>query len=295
MGHLVNILMPSIFAKKHEEFLEQFFQTGYKTVFDVERTFFGLHRNGYCICIMLMVKQIPSLAEGLQYVGMMREVDTDSDFILTDPRGIIDSFSLGISSTLNLSPSLFKENEINIQILAPDLIRVFNSKERKKPPFKKVQENDGQLLPFIVPKDFSSKIQAGNRKGGKDKNKLKGNTPFDRSKKGHTPIYWSINDDLNRYNEITNKQGLLQQLMQSHEYKDYEIKKELKCEMQDFIYGEHYKSMKPLKLRVLKISGIDLKKSKESERDMDDTYDEYTPSASNFMVDFAYVKVQEER
>lgn len=33
IGHSINILMPSIFAKKHSDFLERFFKTGRQIVF----------------------------------------------------------------------------------------------------------------------------------------------------------------------------------------------------------------------------------------------------------------------
>jgi len=47
MGHVVNILMPSLFARKHNEFLEKFFKTGHKTVFNCERILYGLHRMDF--------------------------------------------------------------------------------------------------------------------------------------------------------------------------------------------------------------------------------------------------------
>lgn len=41
--------------------------------------------------------------------------------------GVIDSFSKGMTGMLGLSPNLFKDKDIqiNIQILAPDLITYF--------------------------------------------------------------------------------------------------------------------------------------------------------------------------
>lgn len=40
---------------------------------------------------------MPSLAEGVQYVGMIKPVSSDFEFIITDMDGIIDSFSKGIT------------------------------------------------------------------------------------------------------------------------------------------------------------------------------------------------------
>lgn len=56
-----------------------------------------------------------STGSGVSYVGMIKPVTTDYEYILTDIRGNIDSFSSGIGSLLNLNPALFKEgSNINI-------------------------------------------------------------------------------------------------------------------------------------------------------------------------------------
>ena len=84
IGHSINILMPSLFAKRHNEFLGKFFETGHMTVFNVQRNFFGLHRNGLCFTIITLIKQMPSLLDGIQYVGMIRQQSNECDYILTD-------------------------------------------------------------------------------------------------------------------------------------------------------------------------------------------------------------------
>jgi len=65
IGHSVNILMPTLFAKKHADFMERFFRTGRQIIFYKERSLFATHRNGYCFQIRLLVKQMPSLVEGI--------------------------------------------------------------------------------------------------------------------------------------------------------------------------------------------------------------------------------------
>jgi len=65
VGHSINILMPTVFAKKHTDFMERFFKTGRQIIFYQERTLFATHRNGHCFQMKLLVKQMPSLAEGI--------------------------------------------------------------------------------------------------------------------------------------------------------------------------------------------------------------------------------------
>jgi hypothetical protein len=54
---------------------------------------------------------MPSLSEGIQYVGLVKPLLSDYEYILTDMNGIIDSFSKGMASMLGLSPNLFKDKD----------------------------------------------------------------------------------------------------------------------------------------------------------------------------------------
>jgi hypothetical protein len=63
----------------------------------------------------LLIRMMPSLSEGVQYVGMIKPVVTDYEYLITDREGNIDSFTSGIGSQLNLPPSLFRDNDkINV-------------------------------------------------------------------------------------------------------------------------------------------------------------------------------------
>lgn len=74
IGHSVNILMPALFARKHTEFLERFFKTGRQIIFYEERNLFATHRNDHCFSMKILVKQMPNLLEGIQYVGMIKPI-----------------------------------------------------------------------------------------------------------------------------------------------------------------------------------------------------------------------------
>jgi hypothetical protein len=76
---------------------------------------FAIGRQGHCFGVKILIKQMPSLKEGIQYVGMIKPYSSDYDYILTDMNGNIDCFSKGITSLLGLNPMTFKENQaINI-------------------------------------------------------------------------------------------------------------------------------------------------------------------------------------
>jgi hypothetical protein len=59
---------------------------------------------------------MPTLSEGIQYVGMIKPLASDYDYMLTDMDGIIDSFSKGITGLLGLTPNLFKDKDSQINI-----------------------------------------------------------------------------------------------------------------------------------------------------------------------------------
>ena len=105
----------------------------------------------------LLVKQMPSLAEGIQYVGLIKPMSSDFEYVLTDMDGVIDSFSKGITGLLGLTPNLFKDkdSQINIQLLAPELISFFLETQAKGRAAKsKYRDAGGDALTLIVPRDF---------------------------------------------------------------------------------------------------------------------------------------------
>ncbi|CDW90925.1 pas pac domain protein [Stylonychia lemnae] len=206
IGHNITIAMPSLFAGRHNEFLDCYYRTGRTNIFNRERQLFAQNRQGYCFTMKILIKQMPSLKEEVQYVGMVKPVTTDFEYILTDMQGNIDSFTNGIGSILSLNPQLFKDSmSVNIQMLAPELISIF---EYRKPGFSKQGQNEdqnyknyyrrpsfnsfqfgqskfisnnkysvpgGDQLQFIVPNNFgqlikSEKPQKSNRTNGKKKN-----------------------------------------------------------------------------------------------------------------------------
>eukprot|EP01022_Parablepharisma_sp_SALTPOND_P025580 TRINITY_DN59_c0_g4_i1.p1 TRINITY_DN59_c0_g4~~TRINITY_DN59_c0_g4_i1.p1 ORF type:complete len:1310 (-),score=185.18 TRINITY_DN59_c0_g4_i1:24185-28114(-) len=261
MGHFVNILMPSIFAKRHNEFLEKFFRTGRKTMFNQERYMYALHRSGCCFQIKIMLKQMPSLVEGIQYVAMIRQSQADYDYIITDMRGVIDCFSQGVSSLLKLPANLFKDSEINVQILAPELIKVFSSVDKRRTLLEKFKEAGGQKLLFMVPRDFAANTQGDSKKTIKDlrnlgASALKMRREHKSRKKTGEVLYREINKDMNKHGGIASKPISPRSLIQSTEYRECENKQTVRCEIQDLTFGEVYKDFDPLKLRVFKLSGI---------------------------------------
>ncbi len=69
---------------------------------------------------------------------MVKPLTSEFDYMITDMDGVIDSFTKGITSMLGLTPNLFKDkdSQVNIQILAPELIQFFLDTQQKGRPAK---------------------------------------------------------------------------------------------------------------------------------------------------------------
>ena len=116
-------------------------------MFNRERSLFAAHKTGYCFQVHILIKQMPSLAEGIQYVGMIKPQTSDNDFILTDMNGYIDSFTSGVGQLFNINPQLVKDNSnFNIQFIAPELVEFFDSRQNQQPDKDDVSMGSSFLL-----------------------------------------------------------------------------------------------------------------------------------------------------
>ena len=59
---------------------------------------------------------MPSLKEGIEYVGVIQPINKDIDFLLTDMDGVIDSLTSNVTNVLGLAPNMFKDKESQINI-----------------------------------------------------------------------------------------------------------------------------------------------------------------------------------
>lgn len=91
-----------------------------------------MYRTGMIFPIHLVVKPVPSLKKDIQYIGMIKKANYNFEYILCDENGIIDSISEGIVALLKLQISFFKEHEIPIHILIPELCEVSKAKNNNQ-------------------------------------------------------------------------------------------------------------------------------------------------------------------
>lgn len=124
-------------------------------------------RVGHIFSVTIIVKPVPSLKNDIQYIGLVKPTGKDYDYILTDQYGRIDSISKGISAMLGLQPTFFKENEIYIQVICPQLCEVERAKGTKDQAIKFDLWSGMKDLSYIIPKNFNNLGQkSGSRTAG---------------------------------------------------------------------------------------------------------------------------------
>lgn len=68
----VKIMMPSIFADHHDDFLNESLEKAADQISSRERQIFGKHISGYIFPLWLQIKNIPSLLSGRQFVATFK-------------------------------------------------------------------------------------------------------------------------------------------------------------------------------------------------------------------------------
>jgi len=155
-GNDVSILMPGLFASQHQKFMQRFFETGRQYMIQTERMLFAMHRNNYLFCVSIVIKPVASLSSAIpHYIGLLRQVQKEYDFVITDKYGKIDAISMGIYHTYNITANFIKENQVYIHLICPELADPIQYKDHKLK-LKFDSMSGRHKVSFIIPRDFSS-------------------------------------------------------------------------------------------------------------------------------------------
>jgi hypothetical protein len=93
---------------------------------------------------------------------MIKRGSRDYEYILTDENGKIDSISEGVTSLFKLPISFFKEHEIPIQVIVPELCEVSRTRGPNPEVVTNFESWNGtKELRFLIPKNFSSSTSRG--------------------------------------------------------------------------------------------------------------------------------------
>eukprot|EP01022_Parablepharisma_sp_SALTPOND_P016641 TRINITY_DN248_c0_g1_i1.p1 TRINITY_DN248_c0_g1~~TRINITY_DN248_c0_g1_i1.p1 ORF type:complete len:1944 (-),score=172.22 TRINITY_DN248_c0_g1_i1:9089-14920(-) len=267
-GNDVSIIMPGIFARHHAKFMQRYFETGKQFLIQTERVLYALHRNNYLFCISIVVKPVPSLASALpQYIALIRQINKDFDYIITDENGKIDSISMGIYHMYNLSSSFIKENHIYIQLICPELADPVSFVDDKVK-LRFCTFTGRRKLGFTIPRDFTTlaHLFSQTAKDPMDTPGINSGQQITEAKYPYNyseaPYFFNLIYKIykGKYPSTTFDIGRKNIVKTCFDYSKCDIKTQATCEMIDAYYSEdtlHVKVFKVYRPKVIKKSSID--------------------------------------
>jgi hypothetical protein len=93
---------------------------------------------------------------------MLKRSTRDFEYLLTDDNGKIDSISDGIISLFKLPISFFKEHEIPIHLIIPELCEVSRQRGSNGEQITNFEAWNGlKQLRFYIPKNLSNSVSRG--------------------------------------------------------------------------------------------------------------------------------------
>jgi len=262
LGNSINKIMPSLFAKRHNEMMIAHFVSGKNKVLKKERNLFGMHKDGSLLPMRLMVKICPQLDNNcINYVGLGYAAKTENEFIITDYAGRISCMTDRFAKRLCVNHSwVHQTSGLNVVLLIPELLSVYFGAS------KKVLDNSAQRyrenpvdVKIISPRGLEDVMRECEEKLKKIKR---------RKTKRNESLTGTL---IERYNTILNqrKNGLkvnsdisTNLILDLKEYKTSEMRYDARVKILDLVFGTgecificNYRIARPpLKVRVLEIS-----------------------------------------
>ncbi|EAS07526.3 PAS domain S-box protein (macronuclear) [Tetrahymena thermophila SB210] len=124
----INLLMPNIHSKYHDQFLENYLNSTEVKFMNRERYVIGKSKSNYVFPCFLSLRTLSSLAQGFQFLGSFRieKVHRKICYIYTDIDGNIEHISSQCISFLKIDNKFITSKKTNIDEIAPKL---FDDKE----------------------------------------------------------------------------------------------------------------------------------------------------------------------
>lgn len=66
--------MPKVYADFHDKFINNYFETSQDKVIGIDRIVYPQNKQGYIVPCTLLIKVLPSLEEGIQFVSFLKDL-----------------------------------------------------------------------------------------------------------------------------------------------------------------------------------------------------------------------------
>ena len=120
--------MPQVYGKYHDLFIENYLNNNDTAKFantNKEKFVFGKNKSNYVFPIYMIIKAMPSILQGIQFVGTFRQEKNfkNAAYILTSPDGAIDSITPSCMNSLKIDLKIIIQKKSNIQDFVPNILK----------------------------------------------------------------------------------------------------------------------------------------------------------------------------
>ncbi|CAD8043447.1 unnamed protein product [Paramecium primaurelia] len=125
----ITLIMPNVFAKFHDRYIEKFMTLNVSSLFNVDRYIFVKQKHNYIMPSFLNIRMLQSYDDSTMIVGQFKLIKQFKPicYLLTDNEKIIESISASCFSLLGIDNKLITHNKIYINDLFPQFQDQFNS------------------------------------------------------------------------------------------------------------------------------------------------------------------------
>jgi len=74
IGQNVNKLMSKVYADFHDKFISNYFETSQDKIIGMDRIVYAQNKQGYLVPCTLLIKVLPNLDEGIQFVSFLKDL-----------------------------------------------------------------------------------------------------------------------------------------------------------------------------------------------------------------------------
>ena len=75
--------MPKLLSDNHDSFINNYFETAKAKILEKNRQVFAKNKEGFIIPINILVKAIPNLKRNLTFIGFLRKMSEDNEYLQT--------------------------------------------------------------------------------------------------------------------------------------------------------------------------------------------------------------------
>jgi len=120
----VTNIMPKIFQKDHNSFIQKFFNIGEKRIIDKQYKSFGKDKENSIVPLVMYLKLFPMLTDSIYFCNLILKENMD-DVIFLDSDFIIQGMSKKLMERFNLNSNTFQQADVPFYLICKTFIDIY--------------------------------------------------------------------------------------------------------------------------------------------------------------------------